>query len=171
MSNVIRIPSKIYTRLEKHARGFDTPINVIEKLLDHYEGVTEPSPHEQPRVTPLSGRDTTKYIFNGKQFGKGKLVLAIVHQYVIDEPDTSFADLLVAFPKHLQGSNGVISNLETAEDIVQRTAHKRHFLKSKELVQLTDCTVAVSTEWGAGNIDNFIRQAESLGYVITLNEI
>jgi len=39
MSQVIRIPSKIYFRLTQHAVGFDTPANVIEKLLNHYEGV------------------------------------------------------------------------------------------------------------------------------------
>lgn len=37
MSQVVRIPANIYTRLAKHAKGFDTPINVIEMLLNHYE--------------------------------------------------------------------------------------------------------------------------------------
>lgn len=37
MSQVIRIPKNIYTRLAKHAMGFDTPVNVIERLLNHYE--------------------------------------------------------------------------------------------------------------------------------------
>ncbi|EOV6289358.1 hypothetical protein ACN93C_004582 [Vibrio parahaemolyticus] len=37
MSQVIRISDEIYRRLESHAVGFDTPQNIIEKLLDFYE--------------------------------------------------------------------------------------------------------------------------------------
>ncbi len=37
MSQVIRISDEIYSRLESHAVGFDTPQNIIEKLLDFYE--------------------------------------------------------------------------------------------------------------------------------------
>ncbi|ROS70930.1 hypothetical protein [Vibrio crassostreae] len=37
MSQVIRISDEIYNRLERHAVGFDTPQNIIEKLLDFYE--------------------------------------------------------------------------------------------------------------------------------------
>jgi hypothetical protein len=37
MSQVIRIPENLYNRLEKHAQGFDTPANVIEKILNFYE--------------------------------------------------------------------------------------------------------------------------------------
>ena len=34
MSQVIRIPESLYKRLESFASGFDTPANVIERLLD-----------------------------------------------------------------------------------------------------------------------------------------
>jgi hypothetical protein len=37
MSQVIRIPSDIYKRLEAYAVGFDTPAGVIERLLNFYE--------------------------------------------------------------------------------------------------------------------------------------
>ena len=37
MSQVIRIPEALYQRLENHAQGFDTPANVIEKILNFYE--------------------------------------------------------------------------------------------------------------------------------------
>lgn len=38
MSQVIRITSELYKRLEHHATGFDTPSNVIERILNFYEG-------------------------------------------------------------------------------------------------------------------------------------
>jgi len=36
MAPVIRIPESLYKRLENLAEGFDTPANVIEKLLNQY---------------------------------------------------------------------------------------------------------------------------------------
>ncbi len=39
MSQVIRVSSKIYSRLKNHVDGFDTPSGVIERLLDYYEGI------------------------------------------------------------------------------------------------------------------------------------
>jgi len=44
MCPVIRIPDDLYRRLERHANGFDTPSNVIEKLLNVYEGAGEEGP-------------------------------------------------------------------------------------------------------------------------------
>jgi hypothetical protein len=37
MSPSINISANLYARLEGQARGFDTPANVIERLLEHYE--------------------------------------------------------------------------------------------------------------------------------------
>ena len=37
MSPSIHIPTKTYERLEKQAKGFDTPANVIARMLDHCE--------------------------------------------------------------------------------------------------------------------------------------
>jgi len=41
MSQVIRISDQLYKRLEEHATGFDTPSNVIERILNFYEGLDE----------------------------------------------------------------------------------------------------------------------------------
>jgi predicted CopG family antitoxin len=38
MGQVIRISDELYKKLEAEARGFDTPANVIEKLLAFYKG-------------------------------------------------------------------------------------------------------------------------------------
>lgn len=37
MSQVVRIPENLYQRLSRHAKGFETPANVIEKMLIFYE--------------------------------------------------------------------------------------------------------------------------------------
>ncbi len=51
MSQVIRIPENLYDRLEKYAHGFDTPANVIEKILNYYEKHCEEHP-EIPQKQP-----------------------------------------------------------------------------------------------------------------------
>ena len=39
MSQVIRVTDELYKRLEAHASGFVTPSDVIERILDAYEGI------------------------------------------------------------------------------------------------------------------------------------
>lgn len=51
MSPVIRISSSVYSRLEQYAEGFDTPANVIEKLLDRVEGTTEKKESPKSKIT------------------------------------------------------------------------------------------------------------------------
>ena len=166
MGNVIRIPSEIYSRLEGHAEGFDTPANVIEKLLDHYEGIVHDPTRKSSYKSPQP-RDLTKFSFNGKSYGKGKLVQAIVEEYVSNHPEISFSNLLDVFPKHLQGIRGVFIKYEVAQEIFDRTGHKRHYIKSTELIKLSDCMVAVCTQWNKDNIKNFINKSESIGFTIT----
>ena len=40
---VIRIPQELFQRLGQYAKGFDTPSNVIERLLNEKEGIVESS--------------------------------------------------------------------------------------------------------------------------------
>lgn len=56
MSQVIRISNELYRRLEAHTVGFDTPSNVIERILDVYEGVstTEKSVDCNELITPAN---------------------------------------------------------------------------------------------------------------------
>ena len=162
MSPVIRLSSDVYKRLECHASGFDTPANVIEKLLNNYEGISPESVSKRSVK-----RHTKKYVFNGVTYGKGRLVLALVQRYMTDHPDTSFVELSSVFPKDLQGSSGVFVKQKIASEIFERTGHKRHFIKPDELIQVEKDKIAVSTEWSVENIDRVIEKAETLGYLVT----
>jgi hypothetical protein len=53
MSTVIRLPEKLYKRLEQYAEGFDTPVQVIERILNQLEGTTEDSINTQAESTNL----------------------------------------------------------------------------------------------------------------------
>jgi hypothetical protein len=167
MSHVIRIPSDLFSRLEHHAQGFDTPANVIERLLNHYEGTPEAPLISKSEGPHKKSRDKTKYYFNGKNYGKGRLVLAVVQEFASDHPGITHKELQRAFPKQLQGSIGIINKISFITNKYKGKSHKRHYLNDNEVIQLSDCEVAVCTEWGVGNIDNFIKQAEEHDYQIS----
>lgn len=108
-------------------------------------------------------KDRTKYIFNGNTYGKGRLVLAVVEQYVSDNPGLSKEKLEERFPATLQGTIGVFSSIEEAEG---KFKGKRHFVKNP--IRLTNATIAVCSQWGARNIEGFLQHAtEELGYAIS----
>ena len=108
--------------------------------------------------------DKSTYIFNGNTYGKARLVLAIVEQYVSDNDGLAKKELEERFPGALQGSIGVISSIEEAEG---KYKGKRHFIK--KAIKLTNATVAVCNQWGSKNIDKFVQHAAGeLGYNIDI---
>jgi hypothetical protein len=99
-------------------------------------------------------------------------VLAVVKQYVKDNPNTTFADLEKIFPDKLQGSYGVVKLESSVSDSDRGIGgKKRYFVKSIDVIKLSASNerVLVSGEWGIGNINRFIANAESLGYKIEKN--
>ena len=165
MSPVIRIPEVLFSRLEQHAKGFDTPANVIETLLNHFEGIDTKTSNTPLANDAVKKRDTTKYSFKNQKYGKGKLVLAIIKDFVASNPKITFDSLTKAFPKELQGSIGVFNELQGIQKKYENKSHKRHFVK--EVIGLKDCDIVICTEWGVANINGFIEKAKSNGYIIT----
>jgi len=106
--------------------------------------------------------DKSTYIFNGNTYRKGRLVLAVVEQYVSDNHGIAKEEIEERFPSTLQGSIGVISSIEEAEG---KYKGKRHFVKNA--IKLTNATIAVCNQWGSKNIDKFVQHAVGdLGYNI-----
>ncbi|WP_430927945.1 hypothetical protein [Polaribacter marinivivus] len=108
-------------------------------------------------------RDFSKFQFRHKEYNKARLVNAVIKEYVENKPKITYADLKKQFPDYLQGSLGVFDTLENAQEIYDRTGHKRHYLKPEELIKLSDSTIATSTQWGIRNIGKFINRAKKLG--------
>lgn len=111
-------------------------------------------------------KDMTKYQFNGGRHGKGRLVLEVLRKYVEDNPSVTYSGLEKVFPKGLQGSQGVFVTKQEAETIFGEKSRSRHFIKPNELITLDDAVIAVSSQWGIGNIDQLIKKARALGYTI-----
>ena len=108
--------------------------------------------------------DRTKYRFLGDAFGKSRLVLAVIRDYVSRHSDATFADLESAFPRRLQGSKGCFASRSDAEEILESTAHKRHFVAPDEVLKLSDGPICVCNQWGMRNIEKFLERTRELGY-------
>ena len=113
-----------------------------------------------------SKKDSTKYIFNGIEFSKSKLVLEVIKSYIATHPEITFSELASTFPLNIQGGMGTFAPIEKANEIYTNTGHKRHYIKPEEQLKLGDCTIAVSNQWVIGNIAGFIEKARQLGYEI-----
>jgi hypothetical protein len=112
-----------------------------------------------------------RYQFNDSVYRAPDLALAIVTSYVKSNPGITYEELLKIFPARLQGGVvGAITELGYARDIAEQCGRPKHFLGDDQILQLADCAIAVSGQWGNGNIKNLIDTARSIGYQIALAE-
>jgi hypothetical protein len=93
-----------------------------------------------------------QFMYNGQKYGKGRLVLAVLKDYVQKNPQITYSELERDFPKKIQGKE-VFTTLELARVQMNRD-RRRHFIKPDEIITLNDSTeIAVSDQWG----DNFVK--------------
>lgn len=113
-----------------------------------------------------SNKDLSKYNFNNVNYGKGRLVLAVLKEYVVKNPTTTYEQLKTIFSDRIQGAGGVFASRDKALSI-NANGYVRYFAKDDELLTLSDEIIAVSSQWGIGNIDKFIIEAKKLGFKIS----
>ena len=113
-----------------------------------------------------TGKDFTKYLYNGELYGKGRLVLAVVNDYVMDNPGITYDRLKDVFPDYLNGSLGVFSLRSDVEKRFALKPNKHHFLKPSEIIKLEDCEIAVCVDWDVVKIQKFLEIARSHGITI-----
>lgn len=114
-----------------------------------------------------STRDKTKYLFNDKLLGKGRLVIEVVKQFIRENQHLTFEEIKEKFPSNLQGSTGVINTLAFVNQKYNGSKKKRHFIDKNDILTSADgIEFLVSTEWGIGNINKFIELARSINFDI-----
>ena len=110
-------------------------------------------------------KDRSKYNFKEhKNLGKGKLVLAVIKDYVKTHPGISFKELIIAFPpsKEFHTTYAIIAKIEEIEE----KAHVRYYIKDTDRINLSDTSVAVCNQWGITNIGAFFDVCKKLGIEI-----
>lgn len=117
---------------------------------------------ENEIVVSSTGRDTTKYMLDGKRYAKNRLVLAVVRKYMAMHANLSAAELIEAFDKSLQGSLGVV---RTLSDVQKNCSDykTRFFANPEEQIQTSTQPCVVCTQWGIANIGNILAIAEQYG--------
>jgi hypothetical protein len=111
-------------------------------------------------------KDTTKYIFNGEEYGTGRLALAII-QYYIEKHSPSLSALHQVFPDHLQGGNDIIITHENFTKELAESDDVREYFFSKEgesLKTSDNFTIYVSSQWGGLTIGSMLKKAKELKY-------
>lgn len=126
--------------------------------------IEENDEHEDMGTMDSSGRDTTKYILDGKKYGKNRLVLAIIKKYMEEHPDTSADELISIFDRSLQGSLGVIRKLREVKKAY--ADYERRFFTNEIINTSTDVCV-VCNQWGISNIGYMITRAKELNIKVT----
>lgn len=166
------IDTKLADRIENGLAHGKIPIAaiILERFQHGLDAFVVSTSHFNPSKKI---KDYTKYAFKGQTYGKGRLVLAVIQDYIENNPEVNFSSLKKAFPDSLQspskGSNrmGVFQKHEYAENINSSYGYKRYYSEQSELRQLADNNlIAVCSQWGIGNIGRFIKRAYELGYII-----
>ncbi len=105
---------------------------------------------------------------NGEKLGKGKLVLAMVKQFMFDKPKTTFEELGRAFPAELQaGYKGVFAKVV---DVKKNDLAKRYFMHDQIIKTSDGIAVTVTREFGSGNIAAVLEHAKKMGFKIKVHQ-
>jgi len=110
-------------------------------------------------------KDYSKYTFKGKKYGKGRLVQAVVKDYVQANQGISFEELLSVFPHELALHKfGVFDRIEVAEKyfIDSGGKYKRFYMNEVDIITLSDAKIVVCSQFGKGNMDPFLDVCKKL---------
>jgi len=135
--------------------------------IEGREAETKAAPTKQESVVVQSkaaARDSSKYKFEGEEYGKGPLVKAVVAKYVVDNPKTTYKQLKEVFPDDLLKRFGIFQDEKTAKEIAPKG--KRYFDKPEQMIKLKDRSIVVCNQFTLANIQPFLKVAKSLGYKI-----
>ena len=119
-----------------------------------------------------------KFTFKGEKLALNNIVLEFIKLYVIDNPNLSYEDLCIKFPRKIQGPFGVIKKLEdlTESDKGSNRANNQPYFFLNDPIKLKNGTeIVVCNQWGAGgygtNFLDFIDVVKKLNYHDLIKEI
>ncbi len=122
---------------------------------------------EERREARKSSKDYTQYQFRGETYNKRKLVLSVIKYWIQKNNPANISELLEVFPQKIR-SGGIFVPIDEAKETYKRHGIPRHFLEDNEIIEFKDgMKYAISNQWGRGNIEKFIYQAQKIGFEIT----
>jgi hypothetical protein len=111
-------------------------------------------------------KDYSKYKFEGNEYGKGRLVHAVVSHYVSNNPSISLNEMIKIFTPGKDGIAGhkwgVFQTKEFGLKVLEDTGHKRFYLNEDDILRLSDEEIVVCNQWGSSNIPKFLNLCKEL---------
>lgn len=110
-------------------------------------------------------KNQSQYLFNGAKYRKGRLVLAVVSDYIYKNKNITLEKLQNVFNIRFEGVLPLVETYTNAENSFLAAGRKRYYLD--EAITLSDgLRVVVCSEWRIENIGIFLNKAKELGYTI-----
>jgi hypothetical protein len=111
-------------------------------------------------------KDYSKYKFEGNEYGKGRLVHAVLSHYVSNNPSISLNEMLKIFTPGKDGIAshkwGVFQTKDFGFKVLEDTGHKRFYLNEDDVLRLSDEEIVVCNQWGSNNIPKFLNLCKDL---------
>ena len=140
--------------------GIEVTKEIDDEISEEIVDIEDSSIHRNKQ------KDYSQYSLDGQQpYGKGPLVLAVVKAYIEKHPNITLKELQTVFPKYLQGGTGVVETYEYFK-LKYADPKKRCFANNNDLINLKGEKIAVCSQWGISNINDFIEKARKLGFDI-----
>lgn len=105
----------------------------------------------------------TKYLFNDKEYGKGRLVLAVIKDYFSKNPESTIENLINVFPDDLLGKYHIYGIIKLKSDIDPKNiglegGSKRYFSNQEDEIILKSGQIAlVCNQWMNENFNAFLE--------------
>ena len=147
----------------------DDDKNLLEDNKNDEEKIDEKKDDDKNEdiVKATTTRNNDKYRLNDdtEEFGKGRLVRAVIKLYVEQNPTVTYKQLKEKFPDTLMKRFGVFEEISKAKEISGK--RDRYFFKAEQIVKLGDKKqIAICSQWTATLIIAFIETATKLGFKI-----
>jgi len=161
---IIVIEQKDKMKVYRMAGTKSTSQQVETKEVDKLEkGVAKTEePEVKPKKAKTGGRDLSTYKFQGEEYNKGRLALALIKFYVADKKP-SLKQAMEMWPAEIVRPYGLINEKKQAHKLPQR-----FFIKSAEEIKLKDgVVICVSNQMTPDRINAIIKIArKTLKYTI-----
>ena len=108
-----------------------------------------------------SKRDESVYKFENVEYGKGRLVHAIVASWIKAHPKADIKKLEETFPHNLIHRYGVFTTLADAKE--RSAERKRYFIGESEILEVGGKKICVCNQITAEIVNKFIEHCATLG--------
>lgn len=119
-------------------------------------------------------KDYSRYIYNGKEYGKGRLVRAIIGDYCKSHPKITANEVKKVFYREIQGSFGCVLTEEELKRKFEGYSLSDFKVRARFYtdlpIELDNEKIYVCSQWGLSNISTFIEVARKEGFIIEVSE-